>query len=60
MDHHIVQALQEAGIRDIAVSIRPRLPEHLVAAKGNAIAKLPGASLSFYDARSHPLAMLVF
>jgi hypothetical protein len=55
MDHHIVQALREAGIRDIAISVRPGLPEHVIAAKANAIAKLAGASLGFYDAGSHPL-----
>ena len=55
MDGHIVQALKQARIRDIAISVRPGPAQAIVAAKAHAIGRLPAASLTFYDSSSHPL-----
>jgi len=55
MDGHIVQALKQVRIRDIAISVRPGPAQAIVAAKAHAIGRLPAASLTFYDSSSHPL-----
>lgn len=55
MDNHIIQALIQAKIRDIAISVRPGLPEKVIQFKANAVHKLPKANLIFYDASTHPL-----
>ena len=55
MDKHIVQALVQAEIHDIAISVRPGSREAVIAAKAKAHSKLPAAHLLFYDRTTHPL-----
>jgi hypothetical protein len=55
MDKHIVQALMQAKIRDIAISVRPGQADAVIRKKANAVRKLPEAHLLFYDATTHPL-----
>ena len=54
-DKHIVQALMQAKIRDIAISVRPGQADAVIRKKANAVRKLPEAHLLFYDATTHPL-----
>jgi Domain of unknown function (DUF4917) len=55
MDRHIVRAIKQSGISEIAISIRPGTPDAVKSAKGTAISKLPSANLKFYKASTHPL-----
>jgi hypothetical protein len=56
MDDHIVQALRQSRVRDIAMSIRPGDPEAVIERKGRACEKLAFTGrLLFFDATTHPL-----
>jgi Domain of unknown function (DUF4917) len=55
LDNHIVEALKQAKVNDIAISVHPGSPDAVIAAQANAAKKLSEANLFFYDASTHPL-----
>ena len=54
-DQHLIDAIKNAKVRDIAFSIRPNNSTKVIAAKGSAIEKMPWATLHFFDSTTHPL-----
>lgn len=55
VDRHITAAIRQAGIRDIACSLRQGPRDTVVAKKAEIISRLPESNLIFYDASTHPL-----
>ncbi len=56
-DGHVFEALAVRANREVAVSVHLDIPIAVTKFKARASLAMPGANLSFFDARSHPLGM---
>jgi hypothetical protein len=54
-DAHLIRALSTTPHRPVAVAVRGGSPAQIIKRKAAVLKAIPGASVQFFDARSHPL-----
>lgn len=54
-DQHIVNAINRAGVKQLAIGIYPAAPQAIIDSKAHYIKCFPTATIAFFDMTTHPM-----